>query len=86
MQGSVGRKGLATLDDLVKSITEIPLDEAESRIRAIRLSRRTPKTPRKTKKKKIQTRKQTKAQTDRLLGRMTLEQKMKLLEELQDET
>lgn len=75
---------MANLDDLVKSITEIPLDEAEARIRAIRLSRRTPKKVTKTRKQT--TRKAVKVRTDKLLGKMTLEQKLKMLEELTDET
>ena len=67
------------LDDLVVSITERSLDEATSIIKAIRLSRRTPKKVAKTRSTKSPT---TKKSAETLVLNLTPEQKAKMLEEL----
>lgn len=70
---------MANLDDLVISITERSLDETLSVIKAIRLSRRTPKKVTKPRATKSPT---TKKSAETLVLNLTPEQKAKMLEEL----
>lgn len=70
---------MANLDDLVVSITERSLEEAQSIIKAIRLSRRTPKKVSKPRAVKSPT---TKKSAETLVLNLTPEQKAKMLEEL----
>ena len=70
---------MANLDDLVVSITERTFDEVLSIIKAIRLSRRTPK---KVQKARAAPKTKTKKSAEELVLNLTPDQKAKMLEDL----
>jgi hypothetical protein len=72
---------MANLDDLIVSITERSFEEALSIIKAIRLSRRTPKKVTKTRSTTPKTSK-TKKSAEELVLNLTSEQRAKMLEDL----
>lgn len=69
---------MATINDLKKSISEMESDELFGRLRELRQNRRTSKRP----KKASTTSKKKEINLDAMLGKMTPEQKLQLIAQL----
>ena len=70
---------MATIDDLKKSISELPTDELFGLLRESRQNRRTNKRP----KKASSTSKKKEIDIEKMLGKMTNEQREQLIETLE---